>query len=1563
MHAQPMRILAVGLLLLLLVGTVSALTLIANESVEGNLYQNTDGSAATLRNGAGEDVVINYDYIMGGYAESTSTTDVYDFQRRGGVTYNTSLLPSNAIISDVKLSAWGYQRDNYLGSLGASVIYFTPASDTTFAAGDYDATNFTRVANDITWANWVDSGWCNWSMNALGISSVVPGGYTHYMLTLSSDPDNSGLVWATGGVYSRYFYRGLGYNAGQYKSFLTINYTIPTSPPAFQIIIINESQDVNLYQDIDGSWPFMRTAPGTDVILNYSSLEGGDTIGHSSNATEWYDSHKRGGVRFPVNSSILSNDTVNSVTLSIWGYLHDNYLGVVNASVLSLTPASDATFIKEDYNATDFSRVAPDILWANWQEGAWNNWTITPSAINTDTFTNFMLTHSADADGTPLVYATGGMYSKFVYRGLGYNSGQYKAFLTLNISPADCGITPTASFTQNATSGTNPVGVKFTGTSTNGATSYLWSAKNLTGNNTWFSFSTVKSPTQSFGVGNWSINLTATGCGGSNISTQVAWVNVSAYPKPVSSFTDTPTTGVSPLRVQFTDTSTESPTSYLWGAKNVIGDDIWVTFSTAQNPNPVFGTGNWSINLTSTNQGGSNTSTQITFINVTAAPPLVHPVTYHVADMPGYQNPGVEPWATAYTDIINSANEGLTVDFSGTALTNAAWTTQGTYVRNMGLAYQLTGDTRYANKTVTALLNIRNPTNFLAGASYTFYRGDYAIAYDFIYPTRNINSTLTTANDTLIRDQLANTASELIDLIPVTGAVAPDGRDISLYTSLGVMGDVLSDYSNISIAHPPIEWKEQGTLGMFEHDPIWTTAPLGLFNLMYDNSSGKGYLDYGYTAYFDVFLYRWTNIHYTATGENLLDTYPAYKKSVTAPLWTNLPNHYGNDMGTNGQDTSSTSMMVFSLLDATNRSMLLWQNDLATSNTAAGLLTYSHDQNRMAPFDIYTAEQNYSATTRTAPTIKDNLDGHYNVIRGGWTNTSDWLSFVIWKTDPLHQNRVSGQNDQLGIEYYSLGDLLIPNGGEVKHLDPIAPETYPYYGYLGAMHNSLLIGNSTVNWSRQSAGPQPEGFNANLTLRGIMKGYGVGDYTPATKGTTITTTNITYVEGNISASLIEPVSTTYEVALPNPVEFSRAVLYQNDYMIVVDRVTCADTYNFTNVFKLGSLNVNYTTTTPNAIFELSQMGNVRGTLGIDGSPVDWLNSTYKAEYDLNRKTNSVTWNTTNIYGDPVNLQIFTAPRTNYSYQTFVTRIGGTDNYNEVKAPQVYFNQPANKTLYRVTALLSKYANGTARTPSELSVTGTGSAIKVVNSTGGFTDYIYTGTGNATFGNFSTDADTVFIRNSTTGGASSYFLVNGTYLADTAKVIFSNGTRQTSTDLIVYEAAAEEIPPVAAFSADVVSGTAPLTVAFTDASTNTPTGWSWAYKNATVGWTVFNTSQNPVKSFTVGLYDINLTATNGDGSDDEVKTGYINVTLGVVIPVASFISDRSVVRVPGTIMFNDTSTNTPTSWLWYFSDGQANVTAQNVTHKYIKRGYLNVCLIATNVAGNGTHCETIRAIGF
>ena len=81
------------------------------------------------------------------------------------------------------------------------------------------------------------------------------------------------------------------------------------------------------------------------------------------------------------------------------------------------------------------------------------------------------------------------------------------------------------------------------------------------------------------------------------------------------------------------------------------------------------------------------------------------------------------------------------------------------------------------------------------------------------------------------------------------------------------------------------------------------------------------------------------------------------------------------------------------------------------------------------------------------------------------------------------------------------------------------------------------------------------------------------------------------------------------------------------------------------------------------------------------------------------------------------------------------------------------------------------------------------------------------------------------------------------------------------------------PVQASFTANVTSGTAPLTVQFNDTSSGA-TSWSWNFGDGSN-----STLENPVHTFTnVSSYNVSLTATNSAGSNTTTRSGLINVDL-------------------------------------------------------------------------------------
>jgi len=158
-------------------------------------------------------------------------------------------------------------------------------------------------------------------------------------------------------------------------------------------------------------------------------------------------------------------------------------------------------------------------------------------------------------------------------------------------------------------------------------------------------------------------------------------------------------------------------------------------------------------------------------------------------------------------------------------------------------------------------------------------------------------------------------------------------------------------------------------------------------------------------------------------------------------------------------------------------------------------------------------------------------------------------------------------------------------------------------------------------------------------------------------------------------------------------------------------------------------------------------------------------------------------------------------------------------------------------------------------------------------------------------------------------------------------------------------------PAAAFLANSTAGSAPLSVQFMDASSNSPTAWAWSFGDGST-----SSEQNPVHTYTgSGSYTVTLTAVNSMGSSTVSKDAYVTTTSSSSAPVASFTATGTEGTCPLTVQFVDSSANSPTSWVWSFGDGSTS-SDQNPSHTYTTAGTFTVTLTVTNPGGSSTKSE-------
>jgi PKD repeat protein len=185
--------------------------------------------------------------------------------------------------------------------------------------------------------------------------------------------------------------------------------------------------------------------------------------------------------------------------------------------------------------------------------------------------------------------------------------------LGLTASDQESPVAPTASFSADPVSGLIPLNVQFTDLSTgDGITNWAW---DFDSDGT--VDSTAQNPTWNYtNAGTYTVSLTVTNAGGSNTKTKNNYITANEATVPTANFSADPVSGYIPLNVQFTDLSTgDEITSWAWDF-----DSDGTVDSTAQNPTWNYtNAGTYTVSLTVTNAGGSNTKTKNNYITVNEA--------------------------------------------------------------------------------------------------------------------------------------------------------------------------------------------------------------------------------------------------------------------------------------------------------------------------------------------------------------------------------------------------------------------------------------------------------------------------------------------------------------------------------------------------------------------------------------------------------------------------------------------------------------------------------------------------------------------------------------------------------------------------------------------------------------------------------------------------------------------------------------------------------------------------------------------------------------------------------
>lgn len=207
-----------------------------------------------------------------------------------------------------------------------------------------------------------------------------------------------------------------------------------------------------------------------------------------------------------------------------------------------------------------------------------------------------------------------------------------------------------------------------------------------------------------------------------------------------------------------------------------------------------------------------------------------------------------------------------------------------------------------------------------------------------------------------------------------------------------------------------------------------------------------------------------------------------------------------------------------------------------------------------------------------------------------------------------------------------------------------------------------------------------------------------------------------------------------------------------------------------------------------------------------------------------------------------------------------------------------------------------------------------------------------------------DASGTVVSSSTLTNPVFFLITPGSYTVS----LTAYGPGGSSDNLTISGFATVNTPPEAIINASSLSGCAPFTATFTNASLPGSYGSIDDFYWVIFGGPTLPADPSITYTFaTAGTYTVYLFVADAVGCSD-----YTTVTVHVMAPpVPSFTSSASVsCATPLTVNFTNTTTGTPPlSYFWDFGDGSTS-TAINPSHTYTTLGYYDVTLTATDGMG-------------
>lgn len=271
-------------------------------------------------------------------------------------------------------------------------------------------------------------------------------------------------------------------------------------------VVFTAANDSRVGEDTNSDWATMRAATG-DVVANDPSASSTLYCGYvlSTSTTDQYDYNFRCFITFPT-ATLPDDAVITAANLSIVVHYKYNNLGSLSLSVIDSTAGKPSAFAATDYAKTTFTRYADDYPYSSIAANSvYNNISLNALGkrnISLTDNTTFMLTSSADVDGTGITWASATTGGFRLQPAINNPTNIEKLYVFYDIPP-------TAAFTKSRPVVRIPQSVTMTDTSTNTPTGWEWSWGDGTANGT------TQNPSHTYKrPGLYKITLTASNAAG-----------------------------------------------------------------------------------------------------------------------------------------------------------------------------------------------------------------------------------------------------------------------------------------------------------------------------------------------------------------------------------------------------------------------------------------------------------------------------------------------------------------------------------------------------------------------------------------------------------------------------------------------------------------------------------------------------------------------------------------------------------------------------------------------------------------------------------------------------------------------------------------------------------------------------------------------------------------------------------------------------------------------------------------------------------------------------------------